>query len=132
MNCFEARQLFPALWRRTLAGPQRAELSEHLRSCAKCDHAYRLFALSAPVLHSESQPDRPALPRTQVARSIARPRWLAMCASVAVLVVAGVAAWASIALPIESLSDTIDNPDSAVQQVFGPDLAPPVNNDLAG
>jgi len=55
MNCFEARQEFPALWRSTLTVERRGELLAHLKGCDKCDHAYRVFALTAPVLHGEME-----------------------------------------------------------------------------
>jgi hypothetical protein len=55
MNCFEARQEFPALWRKTATAERRAELLAHLKGCEKCDHAFRVFALSAPVLHGEME-----------------------------------------------------------------------------
>src|ERR1700687_1265398 len=56
MNCFESRQEFSAIWRTRATPERRAETLAHLKSCAKCDHAFRVFALTAPVLHSESDP----------------------------------------------------------------------------
>jgi hypothetical protein len=56
MNCFETRNDFVAFWQRTLASERRAELLAHLRRCASCDHAFRVFALSAPVLYSATEP----------------------------------------------------------------------------
>ncbi len=58
MNCFEARQEFSALWRKTATAERRSELLAHLKGCEKCDHAFRVFALTAPVLHGEmDQPE---------------------------------------------------------------------------
>lgn len=52
MNCFEARPQFVYLWRDTLDVERRAALLAHLKECAKCDRAFRAFALTAPMLHS--------------------------------------------------------------------------------
>jgi hypothetical protein len=52
MNCFEARQDFVGFWQSALVGDRRHELREHLKGCAKCDRAFRSFALTAPMLHS--------------------------------------------------------------------------------
>lgn len=51
MNCFEARPRFVDLWRGTLDAESRAALLAHLKECAKCDRAFRAFALTAPMLH---------------------------------------------------------------------------------
>src|SRR5258708_12958877 len=101
MNCFESRQEFSAIWRNRATPERRAETLAHLKSCAKCDHAFRVFALTAPVLHTESDPppaprvsaperqafslgDRPrrfpSVPReTEIPR-----RWIAMSAAAAI------------------------------------------------
>ena len=57
MNCFEARKEFVAFWRRQMPPLERAAFSAHLGTCTRCDHSFRVFALSAPVLHSESEPE---------------------------------------------------------------------------
>jgi hypothetical protein len=57
MNCFEARNHFVAFWQKTLADERRAQLLTHLRRCAACDHSFRIFALTAPVLYSATEPD---------------------------------------------------------------------------
>jgi|SRR5579863_250648 len=57
MNCFEARNQFAAFWRRQMAADARTDLVAHLRECARCDHSFRLFALSAPVVHSAVEPE---------------------------------------------------------------------------
>jgi Putative zinc-finger len=54
MNCFEARPQFVDLWRGTLDAESRAALLAHLEECAKCDRAFRTFALTAPMLHPRS------------------------------------------------------------------------------
>jgi hypothetical protein len=51
MNCFEARQDFVSFWQSALDGERRRELLAHLKGCAKCDRAFRAFALTAPMLH---------------------------------------------------------------------------------
>jgi hypothetical protein len=53
MNCFEARQDFVGFWQRALDGERRRELLVHFEGCAKCDRAFRAFALTAPMLHSK-------------------------------------------------------------------------------
>ena len=53
MNCFEARQDFRSFWRKELAPERRGAFLAHLAECAKCDGAFRIFALTAPVFHSE-------------------------------------------------------------------------------
>jgi anti-sigma factor RsiW len=55
MNCFEARNDFAGFWRKTLTIEQREDLRHHLRECTACDHAFRTFALTAPVLYSGSE-----------------------------------------------------------------------------
>ena len=141
MNCFEARQEFPALWRKTVNPERRVELYAHLKGCAKCDHAFRVFALSAPVLHSAAEPERSAAEyRRHVAYaaqrglSVNRPareprRLLAMCAGVMVIAAASMAAYLSVAAPIGSYADEITNSDSGYE--FPVDTAP-TSNDFAG
>jgi predicted anti-sigma-YlaC factor YlaD len=128
MNCFEARQEFPALWRNRTTGERRAEILAHLKNCAKCDHAFRVFALTAPVLHSEAEPpaarvssparrefslaDRPRR-FASVSREAASPRrWVAIAAAAAIFVIAGSAAVYSVDAPRETLSDALSMPDS--------------------
>jgi hypothetical protein len=54
MNCFEARQNFVGFWQSALAGESRGLLLAHLKGCARCDGAFRAFALTAPMLHAAS------------------------------------------------------------------------------
>ncbi len=141
MNCFEARQEFPALWRKTATPERSAEVYSHLKGCAKCDHAFRVFALSAPVLHSAVEPERNAAEfrrrvayRAQRGLSVTRPareprRLLAMCAGMMVLFAASTAAYLSVAAPIGSYTDEITNSDSGYE--FPVDTAP-TSNDFAG
>jgi hypothetical protein len=84
MNCFDARNLFIAFWQKVLSPEHRAELIEHLRGCIPCDHSFRTFALSAPVLYSATEPDwnpravRPFSPETdRFYPSSAEPRHVA-------------------------------------------------------
>jgi Putative zinc-finger len=129
MNCFEARQEFSALWRKTLTAERRAELLAHLKECEKCDHAFRVFALTAPVLHGEmeqrpsrvsqqerrefSLADRPR--RFASAREVSQPtRWLTMAAAAAIFVFATSAAYLSTRAPKESISDELSVPESSM------------------
>src|SRR5713226_5544398 len=61
MNCFETRNEFRGLWRKTVGAERYADLMAHLGGCAKCAHAFRVFALTAPVLHSETEPEGNAI-----------------------------------------------------------------------
>ena len=56
MDCFEVRREFAEFWRGSIEEEQRDKLLEHLSNCAGCDRAFRSFALTAPVLHSDSRP----------------------------------------------------------------------------
>jgi len=57
MNCFEARNDFVAFWQKTLSIERLKALLTHLRRCGTCDHAFRIFALTAPILYSAIEPD---------------------------------------------------------------------------
>ncbi len=141
MNCFEARQEFSALWRKTATPGRRAELLAHLKGCEKCDHAFRVFALTAPVLHGEMERDaarvsRPARrefsladrPRrfASVSREVSRPnRWLAMSAAAAIFVFASSAAYLSTRAPNESLAEALSMPEASMNsEPAGDPLAP--------
>ncbi len=143
MNCFEARQEFTGFWRGVLDADRRAELLAHLKSCAGCDHAFRVFALTAPVLHSDAEPasrrapsparefslaDRPRR-FASVARGQARPeRWFAMCAAVTIFAAASLAAYLSVTAPVGSLTDelsgseTVSPPEATVDLFSEPTL----------
>jgi hypothetical protein len=58
MNCFDARTLFVAFWRKALVEERRMQLLAHLRGCAACDRSFRIFALTAPVLYSAIEPEK--------------------------------------------------------------------------
>ena len=144
MNCFEARQEFSVLWRKTATAERRAELLAHLKGCEKCDHAFRVFALTAPVLHGEVERDaarvsRPARrefsladrPRrfASVSREVAfsrQPiRWLAMSAAAAIFVIASSAAYLSTRAPNESLGEALSAPEASMNsETAGDPLAP--------
>jgi hypothetical protein len=59
MNCFEARKEFPSFWRRILTPEERTAFLAHVDRCTRCDRAFRVFALTAPVLHGESPSSEP-------------------------------------------------------------------------
>ena len=143
MNCFEARQEFSALWRKTATAERRAELLAHLKGCGKCDHAFRVFALTAPVLHGEIERDaalvsKPARrefsladrPRrfASVSREVSRQpeRWLAMSAAAAVIFVfAASTAYLSARTPDESLGEALSVPETSMNsETAGDPLAP--------
>ena len=141
MNCFEARQEFPAMWRKTLTAERRGELLAHLKGCEKCDHAFRVFALTAPVLHGEmeQQASRAAAPARRefsladrprrfaaASREVARPnRWLPMAAAAAIFVFATSAAYLSTRTPNESMGEAFSTPDSSMtSETTGDPLAP--------
>ncbi len=144
MNCFEARQEFEVFWKRALSPERSAELKAHLGSCARCDHAVRVFALTAPVLHSAAEPQsrRDAAPAMRhasvdrarragaVMRIEPRRQWFAMCAAVTVFVAATFAAYLSVTAPVESLSQSLSNPDST-PDLFA-DQPTVMSHDLAG
>ena len=128
MNCFEARQDFRSFWRKELTPERRAAFIAHLAECSKCDAAFRIFALSAPVFHSHGEPDRastiarrmPASARRE-ARAYREPfrssAWLSI-AAVLVLFITGVsAAYFSVKTPDETLSDAIHQPSQFVELV---------------
>ncbi|HVA76458.1 MAG TPA: hypothetical protein VNF27_01115 [Candidatus Binataceae bacterium] len=146
MNCFAARQDFPAFWRRELSAERRAALGAHLGQCLKCDQAFRLFAISAPVLHSEQGPDLRAAPAQEftlesaLRRPLADPRanyreprrWLAMCASALIFLAASTGAYLAVTPPADTLSEALTNPsEPSAQQLFGPDLSE-LSSDLSG
>jgi hypothetical protein len=141
MNCFEARQEFSALWRKTLAFERRTELLAHLKGCEKCDHAFRVFALTAPVLHGEMerQASRASAPARREFSLADRPRrfasvsreapranrWIPMAAAAAIFVFASSAAYLSARVPEESLGEALSVPESSMtSETTGDPLAP--------
>ncbi|MGH7923247.1 MAG: zf-HC2 domain-containing protein [Candidatus Binatus sp.] len=141
MNCFEARQEFSALWRKTLTPERRGELLAHLKECEKCDHAFRVFALTAPVLHGEMQ--RPEAPLSRparrefsladrprrfasVSREVSRPnRWIPMAAAAAIFVFATSVAYLSERVPDESIGEALSTTEAGMtSETAGDPLAP--------
>ncbi len=133
MNCFQTRKEFPNFWRRRLEPALAGELAGHLERCGLCDQAFRLFALTAPVLHSDAEAidamlgseDRPRPARPTRSRAAAADAaesratvWTALSMLIAAIVIAYVAA----ATPNESLSDALSNSQasSAVSAVQEP------------
>jgi hypothetical protein len=153
MNCFEARQEFPALWRKTATADRRDALLAHLKGCDKCDHAFRVFALTAPVLHGDMDQPSSRVPMparrefsladrprrfASVTREASRPnrRWLSMAAAAAIFVFATSAAYLSTRTPNESLGEALSVPElSLTPETAGDPLAPEMpmtESDLAG
>jgi anti-sigma factor RsiW len=124
MNCFEARQDFRSFWRKELNAERSAEFVAHLAECRKCDAAFRIFALSAPVFHSDAEPARPAsnvrrIPaasRREGERSRAQSL-LSIAAAVALFMTGASAAYLSMATPDETLSEAIQQPSPVVEMV---------------
>jgi anti-sigma factor RsiW len=128
MNCFEARQDFRSFWRKELTPERRAAFLAHLAECPKCDGAFRSFALTAPVFHSDAEPGRSASTARQVpaaarreARASREPRrssaWLSIAAVLALFITGAAAAYFSVETPTESLSDAIQQPSQFVELV---------------
>lgn len=139
MNCFEARQDFRSFWRKELAPERRAAFLAHLSECSKCDGAFRTFALTAPVFHSDAEPDRssataPRIPASarREARAYRATRrssaWLSIAAAAALFITGASAAYFSVETPDETLSDAIHRPSPFVELVSA-DL-PQANSDL--
>jgi len=132
VNCFQARKEFPNFWREHLAPPIADELAGHLECCGLCEQAYRLFALTAPVLHSAPEAVEAMLGGADAERPARRPRsapagdavgqrgmvWTAL----SMLVAASVIAYFAVASPGESLTDALSNnrPSSAISAVQEP------------
>ena len=143
INCFEARQEFPAFWRRDLPAGRRVALASHRDGCAKCDRAFRNFAVSAPVLHSVGEPPARTLAEGQSTRGtrarrsggvvrgeFVPRRGLAMSAAALVLLAASLAAYFSVTTPVGTLNDELSTEPIATQ-ILGPDQYPS-SEDLAG
>jgi anti-sigma factor RsiW len=139
MNCFEARQDFRSFWRKELAPERRVAFLAHLEECSKCDGAFRVFALTAPVFHSEAEPSRTPVTVRRLPASARRegrfyraPRrssaWLSMAAVLALFVTGASAAYFSVAAPTETLSDAIHQPSQFVELVSAD--FPETNSDL--
>jgi hypothetical protein len=120
VNCFQTRKEFPNFWRQRLTPPITGELVAHLEHCEPCDQAFRLFALTAPVLHSDAESvetllrneDHPQPAQRGRSRAAAADRaespptvWLAL----SMLVAASVLAYVAAAPPSQSLSDALSH-----------------------
>jgi len=121
MNCFEARQDFRPFWRKELAPERRTAFNAHLAECAKCDQAFRVFALTAPVFHSGMEPNRPHVARRipaslrfEARRSSA---WLSMAAVLALFITGASAAYYSVDTSPQTLSEAIHQPSQFVELV---------------
>lgn len=140
MNCFEARQDFRSFWRKELSSERRAAFMAHLKECSKCDAAFRVFALSAPVLHSDSEPARPYIGASSRSPASVRrelrsyrqaPRasaWLSIAAVLALFITGVGAAYFSVQSPDETLSEAVQQPSQFVELVSAD--FPEANSDL--
>jgi hypothetical protein len=134
MNCLETRRAFAAYWRRALAAEERAAVTSHLAECGRCDHSFRVFALTAPVLHgapgTQRAMGRPApIPASRIAKvgGGASGRWSGVAAVLAMGAAAAVTLYFS-PPPRVSFEDAIGTatPYSAVtsdsrESLFGQD-----------
>ena len=139
MNCFEARQDFRSFWRKELTPERRAAFLAHLAECSKCDEAFRTFALTAPVFHSEAEPNRSdtttrrmpasAQRETRTYRETRRASaWLSIAAAAALFVTGASAAYFSVETPDETLNDAIHQPSQSMELVSA--ALPETNSDL--
>jgi len=132
VNCFQARREFPNFWRERLAEPVANQLAGHLECCGLCEQAYRLFALTAPVMHSDAEAvdamlggedavRRPRRMPSVQAGDAAEQRGMIWTA-LSMLVAASVIAYIAAATPRESLIDALTNsrPASAISAVQEP------------
>jgi hypothetical protein len=134
MNCLQARKEFSAFWRRTMPSVARANLIEHLRDCADCDGAFRSFALTAPVVHSEITSDTTASAQ-RAPLNLVRPRrfavsrverterrlperpWKIGAAAALLLMTGGVTAWSSARWPIQNFTESVAGDSSEIDPV---------------
>jgi anti-sigma factor RsiW len=137
MNCFEARKEFISFWRRTMPEDERVRFSAHLNECGRCDRSFRVFALTAPALHSETEPEgdsaayrpmaaaRPAVRRDAPEESA----WRVMTAALAMAAAAAIAVY--VAIPSRTTfmdAIAVENPNvdqvsyTAADSVFGQEL----------
>jgi len=135
MNCFEARKEFPSFWRRMMTPEERTAFLAHVGRCARCDRAFRVFALTAPVLHGDTAsrepvgvaqasvaphdsspyarrepaiPSRRGVPVTPIVPRASRTVWAAAALAAAALFVLYIAA----ATPGQTLEDAITGEDA--------------------
>lgn len=135
VNCFEARNGFAALWRKTLEPQARGLLLDHLKQCARCDRAFRAFALTGALLYSdpaiaEDRPRESAPFALSPGARHARRGWRAVCAMAAMICAAGIAAYLAAAVPGQTLDDALSNPEPSSELIGQEELPAPLN-DLA-
>ena len=147
MNCFEARRDFAGLWRRTLDGERSQGLLTHLSGCAKCDRAFRIFALSAPMLNANGGRPAASVSRTGGGHASARSaavmrratlyrlpprqsRLMRLGAGMSAVAVAAMVAYLAAARPRQSMDDAFGSYYSTVD-MYGQEM-PAFSNDLAG
>jgi len=140
MNCFEVRQDFRSFWRKELTPKRRTAFVAHLAECSKCDSAFRTFALTAPVFHSDIQPERTqvaTVPRIALAarregRAYREPRrasaWLSIAAAAALFITGASAAYFSVETPTQSLSEAVHEPSQFTELVSAD--VPEANSDF--
>lgn len=118
VNCIEVRTEFVGFWRGNLGSERRRRLLEHLGGCAGCDRAFRGFALSAPVLHSEVLPAAEPIAERWRRPARAEPTrlaWLAAGAMATLALAATLTAYLAIASPEETLDQALSPPDTAAE-----------------
>jgi hypothetical protein len=131
VNCFQTRKEFPNFWRQSLEPALAGKLASHLEHCGLCDQAFRLFALTAPVLHSTAEVADAMLGNADRSRPARRQRNRAAAVEAAesratvwtalsMLIAASVIAYVAAAPPNESLSDALSKSQgsSAVSTVL--------------
>lgn len=143
MNCFQTRKEFPSFWRQRLEPAQADTLASHLERCGLCEQAYRLFALTAPVLYSDSEAvdamlgieDRPRPARERRRRAVgdATESRATVWTALSMLIAASVIAYVAATAPAETLSDALSNSQasSAVSAIQDP-LPSSFLDDFAG
>ena len=140
MNCFETRNGFAAFWRKALEPGLRAAFLSHLMECAGCDRAFRVFAMTAPLLYADTipaQPAAPSRPRAIRPASIVRRTgtsgrgWSALCAMVLAIAAAGFAAYLAAAVPRQTLDEALSNSSETASDLAGPEETLVSFNDFA-
>ncbi len=145
MNCFETRNGFAAFWRKALEPALRAAFLSHLTECAGCDRAFRVFAMTAPLLYADTIPAQaapPSRPRAIRPASIVRQTgssgrgtsgrgWSALCAMVVAIAAAGFAAYLAAAMPRQTLDEALSSSSETAGDLAGPEETLVSFNDFA-
>ncbi|MGH8012481.1 MAG: zf-HC2 domain-containing protein [Candidatus Binataceae bacterium] len=127
MNCFEAQKEFVRFWRRELPPADTQVFTAHLSECVRCDRAFRVFALSASVLQSESEPDTGAesiyagrqsaqSPRYETRSREARWAFVPIGAALAIAAAVMLFVYTTNVPPYQTLANTLVS-DSAAENV---------------